>query len=95
VRRESGVIRAWGLTGVGHPDALVELVQDSPAPDAVQCVANALDLSGDMWIWLRRGARQPPRPRAGERGRRPGHRHPRRRADALDRPENDEDQPQA
>ena len=49
--RDSGVIRAWGLTGVGHPDALVELLEDAPQPDAVQCIANALDFSGDMWIW--------------------------------------------
>jgi aryl-alcohol dehydrogenase-like predicted oxidoreductase len=55
--RESGAIGAWGLTAVGHPDALVELFEDAPKPDAVQCVVNALDLSGDMWIW---GSDTPP-----------------------------------
>lgn len=49
--RDAGTIRAWGLTAVGHPDALVELLHEEPKPDAVQCVANALDFSGDMWIW--------------------------------------------
>lgn len=48
--RESGLIRAWGLTAAGHPDALVELFEDAPRPDAVQCIANALDLNGE-WIW--------------------------------------------
>jgi aryl-alcohol dehydrogenase-like predicted oxidoreductase len=48
---ESGVIRAWGLTAVGHPDALVELFEDSPKPDAGQCVANALDLHGETVPW--------------------------------------------
>ena len=63
--RESGVIGAWGLTGVGHPNALVELLDDRSKPDAVQCVANALDFTGDMWIW---GAdASPDNPRVRER----------------------------
>jgi aryl-alcohol dehydrogenase-like predicted oxidoreductase len=49
--RDAGTIRAWGMTAVGHPDALVELFDDESKPDAVQCVANALDLTGDMWVW--------------------------------------------
>lgn len=49
--REEGLIRGWGLTGVGHPDALIDVLHDEEKPDGIQCVANALDLSGDMWIW--------------------------------------------
>ena len=46
-----GLIGGWGLTGVGHPRALAEVVSDDPPPAAIQCVANALDLTGDMWIF--------------------------------------------
>ena len=47
--RESGAIGGWGLTGVGHPRALRELLREEPRPYGIQCVANALDLSGNMW----------------------------------------------
>jgi aryl-alcohol dehydrogenase-like predicted oxidoreductase len=46
-----GSIRGWGLTGIGHPRALAAVLSDDPPPAAIQCVANALDLSGDMWIF--------------------------------------------
>lgn len=46
-----GRIGGWGLTGVGHPRALAEVLADDPPPAAIQCIANALDLSGDMWIF--------------------------------------------
>jgi aryl-alcohol dehydrogenase-like predicted oxidoreductase len=49
--REEGVIGGWGLTDVGHPRALLEVLSDDSLPDAIQCVANALDLSGDMWLF--------------------------------------------
>jgi aryl-alcohol dehydrogenase-like predicted oxidoreductase len=49
--REQGVIGGWGLTDVGHPRALLEVLSDDSLPDAIQCVANALDLSGDMWLF--------------------------------------------
>jgi aryl-alcohol dehydrogenase-like predicted oxidoreductase len=48
--RAEGKIRAWGLTGVGHPETVIEAMQQEPRPDAVQAVVNALDLSGDMWL---------------------------------------------
>ncbi|MEU6020723.1 aldo/keto reductase [Micromonospora sp. NPDC047134] len=48
--REEGRIRAWGLTGVGHPQTVIDAMQRQPRPDAVQAVVNALDLSGDMWL---------------------------------------------
>ncbi|WP_152362732.1 aldo/keto reductase [Microlunatus speluncae] len=49
--REEGLIRGWGITGVGHPDAVIETLGTEPRPDAAQVVVNALDLSGDMWVF--------------------------------------------
>jgi aryl-alcohol dehydrogenase-like predicted oxidoreductase len=45
-----GLTRGWGLTGVGHPDALAEVLADDPPPAGIQCVTNALDMTGNMWI---------------------------------------------
>jgi aryl-alcohol dehydrogenase-like predicted oxidoreductase len=49
--KSDGVIRGWGLTGVGHPRALIDVLSEQPRPDAIQCVANALDLTGDLWAF--------------------------------------------
>lgn len=49
--KEEGLIRAWGITGVGHPSAVIEAMRTDPRPDAAQVVVNALDLSGDMWVF--------------------------------------------
>src|SRR6202022_3049511 len=38
-----GIIGAWGLTGIGHPDTIIKLLGEHPAPGAVQCIANLLD----------------------------------------------------
>jgi aryl-alcohol dehydrogenase-like predicted oxidoreductase len=46
---QEGLIRGWGLTGIGHPNAICELLGERPRPAAVQCVTNALDSVGDMW----------------------------------------------
>jgi aryl-alcohol dehydrogenase-like predicted oxidoreductase len=43
-----GIIGAWGLTGIGHPDTIVKLLGERPAPAAVQCVANLLDSPGGL-----------------------------------------------
>ncbi len=43
-----GVIGAWGLTGIGHPDTIIRLIGESPAPAAVQCIANLLDSPGGL-----------------------------------------------
>jgi aryl-alcohol dehydrogenase-like predicted oxidoreductase len=48
---EEGAIGGWGLTGVGHPRALIDVLSDDSLPYGIQCVANALDLSGDMWVF--------------------------------------------
>ena len=43
-----GLIAAWGLTGIGHPDTIIKLLGESPAPSAVQCIANLLDSPGGL-----------------------------------------------
>src|SRR5580704_7048902 len=45
---EEGLIGAWGLTGIGHPDAIIALMNDRPAPGVVQCIANLLDSPGAL-----------------------------------------------
>jgi aryl-alcohol dehydrogenase-like predicted oxidoreductase len=42
------LIGAWGLTGIGHPDTIIELLGEQPAPAAVQCIANLLDSAGGL-----------------------------------------------
>jgi aryl-alcohol dehydrogenase-like predicted oxidoreductase len=43
-----GLIGAWGLTGIGHPDTIIRLLGERPAPMAVQCIANLLDSPGAL-----------------------------------------------
>jgi aryl-alcohol dehydrogenase-like predicted oxidoreductase len=43
-----GVIGAWGLTGIGHPDAIIDVLAEDPKPAAVQCIANLLDSPGGL-----------------------------------------------
>jgi aryl-alcohol dehydrogenase-like predicted oxidoreductase len=43
-----GLIGAWGLTGIGHPDTIIKLLNERPAPSAVQCIANLLDSPGGL-----------------------------------------------
>jgi len=42
------VVGAWGLTGIGHPDTIIRLLGEKPAPAAVQCIANLLDSPGGL-----------------------------------------------
>jgi aryl-alcohol dehydrogenase-like predicted oxidoreductase len=68
-----GLIGGWGLTGIGHPDTIIRLLGERPAPAAVQCIANLLDSPGAEVF---RRPRETPRhhdssPR--ERGRRNGY----------------------
>jgi aryl-alcohol dehydrogenase-like predicted oxidoreductase len=43
-----GLIGAWGLTGIGHPDTIIKLLGERPAPAVVQCIANLLDSPGGL-----------------------------------------------
>ena len=45
---DEGIIGSWGLTGIGHPDTIIKLLGESPAPAAVQCIANLLDSAGGL-----------------------------------------------
>ena len=45
---EEGIVGAWGLTGIGHPDTIIRLLGERPAPAAVQCIANLLDSPGGL-----------------------------------------------
>ena len=47
-RSGEGVIGAWGLTGIGHPDTIIRLLAEEPAPAVVQCIANLLDSPGGL-----------------------------------------------
>lgn len=57
--KQEGLIRAWGLTGIGHPDAIIEVLHEDPRPAAVQCIANLLDSPGGLKFF-----QGPPKPRA-------------------------------
>jgi aryl-alcohol dehydrogenase-like predicted oxidoreductase len=46
--KTEGLIAAWGITGIGHPDAIIEVLAEDPKPAAVQCIANLLDSPGGL-----------------------------------------------
>ena len=56
--RRRGRIGAWGITGIGVPDAIEQALAHSPTPAVVQAIANLLDSPGG----IRRYA-EPARPR--------------------------------
>jgi aryl-alcohol dehydrogenase-like predicted oxidoreductase len=41
-----GRIGAWGISGINVPSAILETLEDGPAPSVVQAIANLLDSSG-------------------------------------------------
>ena len=43
-----GKIGAWGITGIGYPDTLIEVLGDDVKPTAIQCIANMLDSPGEL-----------------------------------------------
>jgi aryl-alcohol dehydrogenase-like predicted oxidoreductase len=49
--RQQGTISGWGLTGIGHPRALVDVLSDDIRPAGIQCIANALDMTGNVWAF--------------------------------------------
>lgn len=46
--KAEGLIGSWGLTGIGHPDAIIEVLREDEKPSAVQCIANLLDSPGGL-----------------------------------------------
>ena len=45
---QRGKIRSWGISGIGIPSALADTLNESPAPNAIQCITNLLDSPGSM-----------------------------------------------
>jgi len=43
-----GLIGAWGVTGIGHPDAILSVFGEDPKPAVVQVIANLLDSPGGL-----------------------------------------------
>jgi len=43
-----GLVGAWGVTGIGHPDAILTVLSQDPKPAAVQVIANLLDSPGGL-----------------------------------------------
>jgi len=46
-----GLIGAWGITGIGVPDAVIDALNHAPRPAAVQAIANLLDSPGALNRW--------------------------------------------
>jgi len=46
--KQEGLIGAWGVTGVGVPEAIIDALDQAPRPQAVQAVANLLDSPGGL-----------------------------------------------
>jgi len=55
---DEGLIGSWGITGVGLPETIIQVLGAAPKPAVVQCITNCLDSAGGM----RRYA-EPARPR--------------------------------
>ena len=45
---DQGRIGAWGVTGIGVPECVLETLTDDPPPQAVQVIANLLDSPGAL-----------------------------------------------
>jgi aryl-alcohol dehydrogenase-like predicted oxidoreductase len=43
-----GLIAAWGITGIGDPEAILTVLGQEPKPAAVQVIANLLDSPGGL-----------------------------------------------
>ena len=46
--KEEGRISAWGITGIGVPDAILETIESAPPPQAIQVITNLLDSPGGL-----------------------------------------------
>jgi len=45
---DEGRVGAWGISGIGEPDALIETLDDMPRPAVIQCITNALHSAGGL-----------------------------------------------
>lgn len=46
--KAQGRIGAWGITGIGIPDCILDALDEEQKPAAVQCITNLLDSPGDL-----------------------------------------------
>lgn len=46
--KAQGRIGGWGLTGIGIPPVLIDLLDSGVKPSAIQCIANLLDSPGNL-----------------------------------------------
>jgi aryl-alcohol dehydrogenase-like predicted oxidoreductase len=46
--KAQGRIGGWGLTGIGIPPVLIDLLGSGVKPSAIQCIANLLDSPGNL-----------------------------------------------
>jgi aryl-alcohol dehydrogenase-like predicted oxidoreductase len=46
--KSDGRIGAWGITAVGVPASIIQVLEGSPKPAVAQCIANLLDSPGGM-----------------------------------------------
>ncbi len=49
--RAGGRIGAWGITGIGVPDAILAALAHDPKPQVVQAIANLMDSPGALNRW--------------------------------------------
>jgi aryl-alcohol dehydrogenase-like predicted oxidoreductase len=49
--RDEGLIRAWGITAIAHPDTVLDALREAPRPDAAQVIVNPMDMVGDLWVF--------------------------------------------
>lgn len=47
----SGRAGAWGVTGAGYPDAILDVLESTTKPAVAQCITNLLDSPGGMQRW--------------------------------------------
>lgn len=45
---KEGKAKNWGITGIGHPDTILQVLGETPKPAIVQCIANPLDSAGSL-----------------------------------------------
>jgi aryl-alcohol dehydrogenase-like predicted oxidoreductase len=53
---ERGRIGAWGITGIGVPGVVLDVLADNPHPGAAQVITNPLDSAGELH-WFQEPAR--------------------------------------
>jgi aryl-alcohol dehydrogenase-like predicted oxidoreductase len=46
--KAEGLIKHWGVTGIGHPDTILQVLGEGPPPAIVQCIANPIDSAGSL-----------------------------------------------